>query len=46
MGKGFVSHFPSVCVTVSISATFPHLAVIVSLIVGLGLTDGQGGRAP
>lgn len=45
MGKGFVSHSPSVCVTVS-TISVPHLTVIVTLVLSLGLTDGQGDCVP
>ena len=36
----------SACVTVSLSTAVPHLAVIVSLVLGQGPIDGQCGRVP
>lgn len=44
--KGLCVLSPSACVTVSISTAVPHLAVIVSLVLGQGPADGQGGRVP
>ena len=45
-GEGDLSHFPTACVTVSISTAVIGLAVIVSLVLGPGPTDGQGGHMP
>ena len=42
--KGFCLTSPSACVTVNISTAVIGLAVIVSLVLGPGPTDGQGGR--
>jgi hypothetical protein len=41
--SGFCLTSPCVCVTVNITAAVPHLAVIISLILSLGIADGQGG---
>lgn len=44
--RSFQLPSPSACVTVSITTAVPHLAVIVSLVFGLGPADGQGGHVP
>jgi hypothetical protein len=40
---GFCLTSPFVCVTVSLAAAVPHLAVIIRLILSLGIADGQRG---
>ena len=43
-GEGVCVSLP-VCVTVS-TISVPHLTVIVTLVLSLGLTDGQGDSVP